>query len=85
MVDVVIDGLSRGNNLGGIIRGLNILRFVPLRKGLVERSGGVELWLRSCLGDILTLIGTIYLFDEEKSVDNLTCSPSLVLTETVRG
>ena len=30
MIDPGIDGLSRGNNLGGIMRGLEPLKFLPL-------------------------------------------------------
>ena len=29
MIEVVIDSLSKGKNLGGMVRGLNPLKFVP--------------------------------------------------------
>ena len=35
MIEAGIDGLFRGNNLGGIMRGLNPLHFAPLDKGAV--------------------------------------------------
>ena len=41
MIEAVIDGLSRGNNMGGMTRGLNPLKFVPLDEGADEISTGV--------------------------------------------
>ena len=44
-----IDGTSKGviwDNMGGIMRVLNPLQFVPLYKGAEEISTGVELCLR---------------------------------------
>ena len=40
-IEAVIDGLSRVNNMGGIMRGLNPLQFVLLYQGSEERSTGV--------------------------------------------
>ena len=41
MIEAVIDGLSRGNNMGGIMIGFNLLHFVPLDEGAEEISTGV--------------------------------------------
>ena len=41
MIEAVIDGLSRVNNMGGIMRGLNPLQFVLLDQGSEEISTGV--------------------------------------------
>ena len=42
MTKAGIDGLSRGNNLGLIMRGLNNLKFYSLDRGVVERPMGLE-------------------------------------------
>ena len=36
MIEAVIDGLSRGNNLGVVMRGLEPLQFFPLGEGATE-------------------------------------------------
>ena len=36
------DGLSRGNNLGGMVRGVKPLKLVPVDEGAVEISPGLE-------------------------------------------
>ena len=36
MIEAVIDGLSRGNNMGVIMIGFNLLHFVPLDQGAEE-------------------------------------------------
>ena len=59
MIDLGIDVLYRGNNLGRILRVLNPLQFVDLRQGSVEISAGVQLWLKSWCGEILNLINAI--------------------------
>ena len=38
IIESVIDGLSRGNNMGGMMRGLDPIQFVPLDRGAEERS-----------------------------------------------
>ena len=38
IIEAGIDGISRGNNLVGIMRGLNPLQFVPLDQRSEERS-----------------------------------------------
>ena len=42
-----INGISIGNNMGGMVRGLNPLQFVSLDQGEVKISTEVEPWLRS--------------------------------------
>ena len=41
IIESVIDGLSRGNNLGGIMRGFNPQHFVPLDQLAAEIPTGV--------------------------------------------
>ena len=41
MIESGIDGLSRRDNLGGMMRGLNPIQFVPLYQGAEEISTGV--------------------------------------------
>ena len=41
IIEAGIDGISRRNNLVGIMRGLNPLQFVPLDQRSEERSNGV--------------------------------------------
>ena len=47
MIEVGIDGLSRGNNFGKVMRGQSPLQFVILVQEMVELSEGVDPWLRS--------------------------------------
>ena len=56
MIGVGIYGLSRGNNLGGIMRGLNSLQFLPLVQWVAERPDGVDTWLGSLRGHSLNLL-----------------------------
>ena len=46
MTEAAIDGLSMGNNLRGIMRGLKPLKFVPVDEA-VEISPGLEVKLIS--------------------------------------
>ena len=41
IIEAVIDGLSRGDNMGGNMRGLNPLQFVLLDQLLEEIATGV--------------------------------------------
>ena len=47
MIESEIDGLSRTNNMRGLIRGLNPLQFILLDKGSKEISTGVYPRIRS--------------------------------------
>ena len=47
IIESGIDGISRGNNLVGMMRGLNPLHFVSLDQIAEEGSTGLEPWLRS--------------------------------------
>ena len=40
------DGLSRGDLLEGVMKGDDILSFVPLHQSALERSTGLEEWLK---------------------------------------
>ena len=68
MIEEGIDGLSIGNNLGGIVRGLNPLQFVLLYQGAVVRLSRLESWIRTSWGksfislsakDVLNIKGVI--------------------------
>ena len=41
ITEAVIDVLSRENNMGGMMRGLNPLQFFPLYRGVKEISTGL--------------------------------------------
>ena len=62
MIESGIDGISRGDNLGGMMRGMNPLQLVPLYQGSVVRSDRLELWIRTCWGESLTSIIAKYWF-----------------------
>ncbi len=51
MIESGGDGISRGDLFEGIMAGKNILEFLPIGKGALERSPEVETWLRSWGGD----------------------------------
>ena len=46
MIEAGIDGLYRGGNLGGMVRGLNTLQFSPLYQGAVAILAKLE----TCIG-----------------------------------
>ena len=50
MIYVGIDGMSRWNDLGGIIRGIYHLKCIPLHLGDLEISKDLEGWIRSWWG-----------------------------------
>ena len=50
MIEQGSDGLSRGNFTEGSMRGESILNFIPLSESALERSEGLEPWLRSWTG-----------------------------------
>ena len=54
MAEERIEGLSRGNNMGGIMMGLNPSQLVHLGEVSMERSDKYDPWLRSWWGDTLT-------------------------------
>ena len=56
MIEVSIDGLYQGNNLGGLMWGLNPLQCVSMGIGSMEMSDKLDPWMRSWLGDTLTAI-----------------------------
>ena len=76
MLEAVIDGLSRENNLIGMMRGINPPKFLPLGKEDMEGSDKLELWLRCWWGDTLIAMETPDWFEEEKNGDNLLWYPS---------
>ena len=53
IIEAGIDGLSIWNNLGGMVIVFNPLKFVPVDVWAVERSPGLEAWLRSWWGGYL--------------------------------
>ena len=64
MIDSGINGLYRGKQIGGMMRNLNPLQFLPLGQGAVERSDKLDPWLRSWWGDNLISTETSDLFEE---------------------
>ena len=81
MIETRIDGLYRGNNLGGLI-GLEPLKFFPLVKGATEISDNLEPWLRSWWGYTLTPLYVMGWFDEEQRGNVLSWTPLLAAMET---
>ena len=65
MIEAVIDGISRGNNLGGTMRGINSLKLVLVYEGAVEISPELEEWLRYWWVDSLKKICQIDWFEVE--------------------
>ena len=51
MIEARIYDISRGNNLGGMMRELNPLNVFPVYEGATEISPGLEVWLISWWGD----------------------------------
>ena len=64
MIEAGLDILYQGNNMGGIMRGINPLQFVPLVKESMERSDKLEPWLRYWWGYALTAMENSDLFEE---------------------
>ena len=80
IIESVIDGIPRENNMGGMMRVLNPLQFVPLYKGVEEISTGVEKWLRLWWGEILINMTPSDWFEQKG--DNLPWEPPPSLAET---
>ena len=51
------DGLSRGDISEGVMRGASMLEFVPLHLNCLERSEGLEWWIRSWLSPYAASVG----------------------------
>ena len=49
MIEEDADGLSRGCLSEGVMRGVNMSKFIPLHFTAFERSPALEPWLRSCV------------------------------------
>ena len=64
MADAGIYGIYRGNNLGGKMRGLEPLQFIPLGKGATEILDNLESWLRYFWGDTLMPLDAMVWFEE---------------------
>ena len=77
MIEADIYGLFRGNNLGGMMKGLDLLKIVLLGRGATEISENFEPWISSWWGDTLTPLETMGWFEEYKIGDNLIWAPSL--------
>ena len=80
MIEAGIDGLSRGNNLVDMIRGLNRLHFVLLDQGALARLAKLESWIRNWWGEILNILSAKYWF--EYKGDNLLWDPPPAAAET---
>ena len=82
MIEAGIYGLFRGNNLGGMMRGLDLLKIVLLGRGATEISEKFEPWISSWWGDTLTPLETMGWFEEDKKRYNLLWDPSLSVMKT---
>ena len=56
IIEAGIDSIYGGENLGGMIRGVNSLQFYPLYQGVVVRSANLEPWIRNWWGESLNSI-----------------------------
>ena len=65
MIEAEIDGISRGNNLGEMIRLLNPLQFFLLDQGAVLRFDKFEPFIRNWWGEMLTSISAKYWFEHK--------------------
>ena len=80
MVGVGIYGLSRDNNLGGIMRGMNPLHFVLLYQGAVVRLAKLGPWISIRWGEILSSLNTKDWFEHKGY--NILWGPHPDTTET---
>ena len=62
MIEAGIYGLSRGNNLGGMMRGMNHIQFVPLDQVAVPRLAKLETCISTWLEDNLNILRAKYWF-----------------------
>ena len=72
MIEADIYGLYRGNNLGGIIKGIYPLKFIPLHSRDLEISKELEGWIRSWWGPGLETFSPEGWFAGDK-VKGITC------------
>jgi hypothetical protein len=49
MIEQGTDGLSRGDFISGVLAGSDFLALLPLNKGALELSPGLELWIQTTL------------------------------------
>ena len=47
MISQGSDGLSRGNMLEGVMKGQDMLSFIPLDKSALDEQNNLEEWIRS--------------------------------------
>ena len=73
MIEAGIDGLSRVNNLVGIMRVLNHLPFIPLDQGSVVRSANLEPWISTWWVEILISISAKDWYEHKE--DNILWDP----------
>jgi hypothetical protein len=57
MIQVSVDGVSRGDLNAGVMAGANMLSFVPLHLSAVDRSEELLSWLLSWTGDNTVVLG----------------------------
>ena len=65
IIEAGIEGLSRGNNLVGMVRKLYPLHFVPLDQGAVVGLARLEPWVSNWLGEIFISLITKYWFEHK--------------------
>ena len=65
IIEAGIYSISSGNNLGGMMRGLNLSQFFPLDQGAVVRLAKLEPWIRTWWGESLSSLSGKYWFEHK--------------------
>ena len=80
MTETGIYGLSRGDNLGEMMKGMNPLQFIVLYQGLVVKSAKLEPWISNWWGKLLTSLSVEDYFEHKG--DNIQWDPPISASET---
>ena len=80
LIEAGIDSLSRGDNLVGMMRAVNHLKFYLLYQVVVARSDKLESWIRAWWGENFN--SQIVKDRFEHKGDNLMWSPPPAVSET---
>ncbi|KAG7340358.1 hypothetical protein IV203_023901 [Nitzschia inconspicua] len=84
MIHQGTDGLSRGDHSQGVMRGLPILKFVPLHQDAFSRSQGVRTWLENVLkGFGPTFLTPEGWFEHNHDFGNYVWSPAPAAADVV--
>jgi hypothetical protein len=70
------DGLSQGDISEGVLKGLDLLSFVPLQLTAIERSPQVKIWVKGWFGQKDThWLATTDWYKGGQTCDKFTCPP----------